>query len=65
MKYFIVYMDLFEKAFLNWKKIKHLKKILLFGIVCKIPISTNFVSLHLESIDFAVLSLDRLRLAGL
>ena len=54
MKYnFIVYLDLFEKAFVNGKKIKHLKKILLFGIVYKIPISTNFVSLHLASIDFA------------
>ena len=58
MKYsFIVYLDLFEKAFLNWKEIKHLKKILLFGIVYKMPISTNFVSLHLASIDFAVLCL--------
>ena len=54
MKYnFIVYLDLFEKAFVNGKKIKPLKKILLFGIVYKIPISTNFVSLHLASIDFA------------
>ena len=66
MKYnFIVYLDLFEKAFVNGKKIKPLKKILLFGIVYKIPISTNFVSLHLASIDFASWVCDRLRLVGL
>lgn len=63
---FVVYLDLFEKAILNRKKIKHLwKTFLLFSLVYKISISTNFVSSHLPGIDFRVSGLIDPQLAGL